>query len=78
MLDNIPCLLIGDELKDSLQVLPEYDRSIMTAPVSDRLMSLSNIYDIFYPSPMACEVYYKLYFAFVNSIKRKTTSKTAS
>lgn len=77
MLDNIPCLLIGDELKDSLQVLPEYDRSIMTAPVSDRLISLSNIYDIFYPSPMACEVYYKLYFAFANSIKRKTTSKTA-
>lgn len=77
MLDNIPCLLIGDELKDSLQVLPEYDSSIMTAPVSDRLISLSNIYDIFYPSPMACEVYYKLYFAFANSIKRKTTSKTA-
>lgn len=77
MIVDVPNLLFGDELKDRLQVLPEYNKSILTAPASDRILLLSNIYDVFYPSPMACEVYYKLYFAFVNSIKRKANSKTS-
>ena len=63
-----PKLLLGDELKQELQILPNYDSKIRNAPTSERLMALTQFYDIFYPSKMACEIYSKLYFAYLNAI----------
>jgi hypothetical protein len=38
-------------------------------------MALTQFYDIFYPSKMACEIYSKLYFAYLNAIKKKSTKR---
>ena len=66
-----PKLLLGSELKQALQILPKYDSKIRNAQASERLIALTQFYDIFYPSKMACEIYSKLYFAYLNAIKKK-------
>ena len=70
-----PKLLLGSELKQALQILPKYDSKIRNAQASERLIALTQFYDIFYPSKMACEIYSKLYFAYLNAIKKKSSKQ---
>lgn len=66
-------LLSGKELIGSLKCFPEYDPAIREAGTIERLEALSDIYRIYYPFPMAVEIYNKLYMATVLSLKKKNT-----
>lgn len=72
----LPEMLSGEKLKSALTVLPEYNENICTQNETERLMALSDIYDIYIPSPMTEEIYGKLYIALVRSMQKKFT-KTA-
>ena len=77
MTEYIPKLLLGDELKKALEVCPAYDAKIRESSTQERIMSLNSIYDIFYPSPMACEIYYKMHFAYTNALSKKYNQTTS-
>ncbi len=66
-------MLSGDELTDALSVLPHYDKNICTRSVAERLIALSDLYDIYIPSPMSTEIYSKLYLALIRSLQKKQT-----
>lgn len=73
MLYNIPKMKNGNELKDAIACLPEYDENIRYADVSTRLISLSDLYSIYIPSTMSIEIYNKLYLALIQSMQKKFT-----
>ena len=77
MYNCMPRLLLGNELKEALQVLPEYSKDIRQATAPERLMALTKLHDIFYPSPMACEIYHKLFFAYTTALKKKLYQKSS-
>ena len=65
----------GDELIKALEVKPDYDESIRKENMAVRLMKLSDVYNVYVPSRMTEEIYYKLYLALVYSMRKKTTRK---
>jgi len=71
----LPKMKSGDELMKSLEIKPDYDESIRIENMAVRLMKLSDIYNIYVPSRMTEEIYYKLYLALVYSMRKKTTKK---
>lgn len=73
MLYNIPKMKNGNELKDAITYLPEYDETIRYADINTRLISLSDLYSIYIPSTMSIEIYNKLYLALVQSMQKKFT-----
>ena len=73
MLYNIPKMKNGNELKDAIACLPEYDENIRYADVNTRLISLSDLYSIYIPSTMSIEIYNKLYLALIQSMQKKFT-----
>lgn len=73
ILYNIPKMKNGNELKDAISCLPEYDENIRYTDVNTRLISLSDLYSIYIPSIMSIEIYNKLYLALVQSMKKKFT-----
>ena len=75
-LNYLPTMLTGEELKKALLVLPPYDDSIRNAPTAKRLIELSKLYDVYFPSRMSEEIYCKLYLALLRSLQKKNT-KTA-
>jgi hypothetical protein len=72
-IEFMPKMLIGNELKEALSVLPHYAVSIRKASVSERLIELSRLYDVYRPSPMTEEIYCKLYLALLRSLQKKQT-----
>lgn len=68
---DIPTMRMGKELLEALTYLPTYNDSIRQLSASERLIALNNIYNIYYPSSMAVEIYSKLYLAFVRSTQKK-------
>lgn len=70
----LPPMLFGDGLKEALTVLPEYDESVREMDAGSRLLMLSDIYKIFIPNQMACEIYYKLYSMASVSLQKKGTA----
>lgn len=73
ILYNIPKMKNGNELKDAIACLPEYDENIRYADVNTRLISLSDLYSIYIPSTMSIEIYNKLYLALIQSMQKKFT-----
>lgn len=73
MLYNIPKMKNGNELKDAITYLPEYDETIRYADINTRLISLSDLYSIYIPSTMSIEIYNKLYLALIQSMQKKFT-----
>lgn len=73
ILYNIPKMKNGNELKDAISCLPEYDENIRYTDVNTRLISLSDLYSIYIPSIMSIEIYNKLYLALVQSMQKKFT-----
>ena len=73
MLYNIPKMKNGNELKDAISYLPEYDENIRYSDVNTRLISLSDLYSIYIPSTMSIEIYNKLYLALIQSMQKKFT-----
>lgn len=72
-MNYMPPLIVGNELKEALSVLPHYAVSIRKASVSERLIELSRLYDVYCPSPMTEEIYCKLYLALLRSLQKKQT-----
>lgn len=66
----------GDSLISALSVLPEYDENIRSHNDAIRLISLSDLYKIYIPSPMTTEIYSKLYLALLRSVQKKFTTTT--
>lgn len=73
ILNLLPKMLSGEELKAALSVLPHYDENICSQSEAERLVALSDIYDIYIPSQMTEEIYSKLYLALLRSMQKKFT-----
>ena len=69
----MPRMLFGEELKETLTVLPDYDASVRELDTGSRLMKLSDIYRIFVPNSTTLEIYYKLYTMTASSMAKKGT-----
>ena len=73
LIEELPEMLSGNELKNAMQVLPEYDESIRQENDAKRLMKLSDLYSIYLPSQMSQEIYSKLYLGILRSLQKKGT-----
>lgn len=74
IVEKMPPMLSGKELISSLAVLPEYDaNSIVDMSMSERLIALSDLYNIYVPSKMSMEIYNKLSLALIRSLQKKAT-----
>lgn len=73
ILNQLPKMLTGRELRDALTVLPDYDEAVCQMDSADRLMYLSDIYRIYIPSQMSVEIYSKLYLSMIRSLQKKNT-----
>lgn len=69
----LPPLISGDALIRAVSYYPDYDKKIIDAEPYERLERLTDIYRLYYPFPMAIEIYSKLYLATVYSLKKKNT-----
>ncbi|MCM1221698.1 MAG: TniB family NTP-binding protein [Lachnospiraceae bacterium] len=69
----LPAMKSGDELVSALEVLPEYDVSVINEDVPVRLTALSDLYRIYVPSSMSLEIYSKLYLSLLRSLQKKGT-----
>ena len=70
----IPKMKTGKDLISSLEVLPKYNKNVCNKNIAERLMALSNLYNIYVPSDMSVEIYNKLYLSLLQSLKKKTSS----
>ena len=61
----------GEDLISEMSVLPLYDENICSQSTTTRLSALSEIYNIYIPSPMSLEIYSKLYLALLHSLQKK-------
>lgn len=69
----LPNMLFGEELRNELQILPEYDDSVKNLDASTRLLKLMDIYKVFVPQNLSLEIYHKLYMMTVMSLQQKGT-----
>jgi hypothetical protein len=70
---NLPPMLFGEDLMGALISLPEYNIEIRNAPAAARLISLSDLYQLYLPSTMSVEIYHKLYLSTCRSLQQKET-----
>ena len=73
IINVLPHMKSGSELRSALEVLPEYDVAICNADAPVRLMALSDLYRIYVPNQMSLEIYSKLYLALMRSLQKKGT-----
>ena len=73
IISQLPSMKSEKELYSALLNLPMYDGSICQSSATERLIALSDIYDIYIPSDMTYEICSKLYLALLNSLKKKST-----
>lgn len=73
IVSQLPSMKSEKEVYSALLNLPMYDGSICQSSATERLIALSDIYDIYIPSEMTYEIYSKLYLALLNSLKKKST-----
>ena len=71
IINVLPHMKSGVELRSALEVLPEYDAAICDADAPVRLMALSDLYRVYVPSQMSLEIYSKLYLALMRSLQKK-------
>ena len=69
----LPDMLSGDVLIQALTDLPQYDPQIVHRSKTERLLALSDLYQIYIPSFMSSEIYAKLYVALIRSLQKKGT-----
>lgn len=70
---RLPPMLFGEELEDALKVMPPYDESIRSESATTRLMELSNLYRVYFPTELSREVYSSIYLSIVRSLEKKLT-----
>lgn len=71
IMEKLPPMLSGEELKERLEIKPFYDNSIRLKAKPERLMALNEIYNIYLPSVMSEEIYSKIYLAMLRSLQKK-------
>lgn len=71
LVSMLPQMKTGEELSKSLESLPPYSDDIRNGDVTERLMALSDIYNVYIPSKMSHEIYSKLYLALIRSLQKK-------
>lgn len=71
IIEKIEPILVGEELKERMLVVPDYEESIRKESVSTRLLELNKINSFYLPSDMSVEIYTKLYLAMVRSLQKK-------
>lgn len=71
IVEKLPPMLSGEELKKKLEIKPFYDGEIRFKTKSERLMALNDIYNIYLPSVMSEEIYSKIYLAMLRSLQKK-------
>ncbi len=75
LISYLPKMKTGDSLLSALTVLPEYDNTIRFQSDAARLITLSDLFKIYLPSPMSTEIYSKLYLALLRSLQKKFTKE---
>ena len=73
IINVLPHMKSGSELRSALEVLPEYDVAICNADAPVRLMALSDLYRVYVPNQMSLQIYSKLYLALMRSLQKKGT-----
>ena len=73
IINVLPHMKSGSELRSALEVLPEYDVAICNADAPVRLMALSDLYRVYVPNQMSLEIYSRLYLALMRSLQKKGT-----
>lgn len=71
IVEKLPPMLSGKELKSRLEIKPRYDESVRLKSKSERLMALNDIYNVYLPSVMSEEIYSKIYLAMLRSLQKK-------
>lgn len=77
LIEQMPKMLIGQELERAMLSLPVYDSAICKADAGTRLTALDAMTDIYVPSAMSYEIYSKIYMAMLHSLKKKQTRDAA-
>lgn len=74
LIEKLPGMLAGEELIQEMSLLPEYEEELCrNGSDAERLMKLSDLYNIYLPSGMSTEIYSKLYLAILRSLQKKGT-----
>lgn len=73
ILSQLSEMKAGQDLISEMSVLPLYDKNIRYESVTSRLIALSELYNIYIPSPMSVEIYSKLYLALLRSLQKKSS-----
>lgn len=71
IVEKLPPMLTGEELKKKMEIRPFYDGNIRLKGQSERLMALNDIYNIYIPSVMSEEIYSKIYLSMLRSLQKK-------
>lgn len=69
----LPAMLTGRELTDALSQYPDYDESVRNKSRAERLLALSDIYNIYIANKMSTEIYTKFYLSIFHSLQKKQT-----
>lgn len=73
ILSQLSDMKAGQELISEMSVLPLYNENIRSQSTTSRLIALSELYNIYIPSPMSVEIYSKLYLALLRSLQKKSS-----
>ena len=76
ILSALPKMIVGEDINLELSALPNYTESVRLQDAGERLIALSDIYNIYIPSSMSTEIYCKLYLALVRSLQKKNNQDT--
>lgn len=77
IIKQLPEMLSGQELTSKMNMFPEYDKNIQEhGSIAERLIKLSDLYNIYIPSQMSIEIYNKLYLGIVRSLQKKGETLT--
>ena len=67
----MPEMLSGERLMKALTVLPEYDKEVRNKSETERLIAISDLYNVYIPNTMSTEIYSKMYLSLVRSLHKK-------
>ena len=71
MVKCMPQMLSGQELMEQMAEYPVYPADIRERGSAERLVALTDIYDLYVPSQMSVEIYHKLYMGILRSLQKK-------
>ena len=71
MVKCMPQMLSGQELMERMAEYPVYPADIRERGSAERLVALTDIYDLYIPSQMLVEIYHKLYMGILRSLQKK-------